>query len=529
MKIILFYLIVLISYFSIIGYGTLFNNKYLKNHKNKSNLINLLNFIIGLIILNIIGFFLYLLHITNVNINAFVIVIGLILFFQQSKTIESKELLISSFILLLIFSGLLISKTHEDFIPYHFPFIEIVTNSKLILGLGKVEINYIYTPLISYVQKLFVLPFYDYRLLHIPIFLLYFSIINYLIKEIFLKNKINLIFVFILIFYLTKFTRLSEYGYDYLITFLITVLIILLINEVKNNNKKIDFFIYILIFFYSVTIKNIAIFFLPILMVIFFYKKKDILIGFKNVFNTKIPLILFTFILCLTYVLESFLKSGCLINFFIPSCIENKIIFWAVDKTEILEISNHVKLWAKGFYHQPENHVLSSDIYMSEFNWFSNWFNIHFHYKVIEFLGILTFIFFIIYLLSLSKNEVVDKRKKINKIFILFSLISISIWFLIIPQLRFGAGLILTFYIFTLGFILDVNDRIFKSKKYIIAIVCFSIFFFNLKNINRVSDEIKRADKYKFNNFPFISVTDYAKPSTFNKRFDNALKKRFLN
>ena len=73
------------------------------------------------------------------------------------------------------------------------------------------------------------------------------------------------------------------------------------------------------------------------------------------------------------------------------------------------------------------------------------------------------------------------------------------------------------------------NDRIFKSKKYILSILFISILIFNLKNINRIDDEFKRDDKYKFNNFPFISVINYAKPETFNKRFDNALKKRFLD
>ena len=28
---------------------------------------------------------------------------------------------------------------------------------------------------------------------------------------------------------------------------------------------------------------------------------------------------------------------------------------------------------------------------------------------------------------------------------------------------------------------------------------------------------------------PFISVIDYAEPATFNKRYEKALKKRFLN
>lgn len=528
MMILLYYLIVLTTYVSISGYGASFTQKFFKTYEDNINLNNLLNFIIGVIILSILGFILYLFNVTNLNINIFIIIIGLFLFYKN-KNIEIKDLLFSSLILFFIFSGLIISKTHEDFIPYHFPFIEIITNSKPILGLGKIEINYIYTPLISYFQKLFVLPYLDYKLLHVPIFLLYFSIVNYLFKEILLNNKFNLIFIFILIFYLTKFTRLSEYGYDYLVTFFITIMIIFYVNEIKNQNKKINFFIYILIFIYSLTVKNITIFFLPILFIMFFYKKDEILIELKNNFNKQIPIILFISLLTTIYILEGFLKSGCVINFIIFSCIENEKVFWSLNKIEILEISNHVKLWAKGFYHQPQGQELPRDIYMSRFNWFSNWYNIHFHYKVIEFLGILTLIFIIIFLFTFSKNNIVGKERQINKSFIIFCLFGILIWFLIIPQLRFGSGLILSLYVFTLASIFGVNDRIFNSRKYIYSILFISILLFNLKNINRIDDEFKRDDKYKFNDFPFISVINYAKPETFNKRFDNALKKRFLD
>ena len=528
MQIFLYYLIVLTIYVAISGYGASFNNKHSKTYQNDINLNNLLNFVIGTILLSILGFILYLLHATNLYINIIIIIFGLFLFYKN-KNIKINDFLFSSLVLLLIFSGLIISKTHEDFITYHFPFIEIITNSKPILGLGRVEINYIYTPLISYFQKLFVLPNLDYKLLHVPIFLLYFSIINYLCKEIFFKNKVNLIYLFVLIFYLTKFTRLSEYGYDYLVTFFITIIIIFYVNENKNENLKINFFIYVLIFIYSLTLKNITIFFLPILLIIFFYKKKEILIELKNNFNKHLPIILFTLLLATTYILEGFLKSGCLINFIIFSCIENEKVFWSLNKIEILEISNHVKLWAKGFYHQPQGQELSKDIYMSGLNWFPNWYNIHFHYKVIEFIGILTFIFFIIFLFTLSKNNIVGKEKQISKNFIFFCLLSILIWFLIIPQLRFGSGLILSFYVFSLASIFSVNDRIFESKKYIIFIIFLSILLFNLKNITRIDDEFKRNDKYKFKNFPFISVIDYAKPSTFNQRFEKALKKRFVN
>ena len=72
-----------------------------------------------------------------------------------------------------------------------------------------------------------------------------------------------------------------------------------------------------------------------------------------NLKNQKLLILIFL-ILIIVYITEDFLKSGCIINFIIWSCVENDKIFWSVDKQEIIDISNHVKLWAKGFYHQDE-------------------------------------------------------------------------------------------------------------------------------------------------------------------------------
>ena len=56
--------------------------------------------------------------------------------------------------------------------------------------MGKIEINYVYTPLIAYLQKIFVIPYLNYKLIHVPIFLLYFSIILFLTKKFFLNQKL---------------------------------------------------------------------------------------------------------------------------------------------------------------------------------------------------------------------------------------------------------------------------------------------------------------------------------------------------
>ena len=71
-------------------------------------------------------------------------------------------------------------------------------------------------------------------------------------------------------------------------------------------------------------------------------------------------------------------------------------------------------------------------------------------------------------------------------------------WFLILPQLRFGAGVIIGFYILLLIKFIGINDRLFSNKKIILGLAITSFIFFNIKNVNRINDEFKRLDKYQF-------------------------------
>ena len=125
-------------------------------------------------------------------------------------------------------------------------------------------------------------------MIHVPIFLIYFSIISFLLKEIYFNKKINLLFLFLLIFYLTKFNRLSEFGYDYLVAFLISVIIIYLISDLNNKNNKINYLLYCLIFIYALSLKNITIFFIPILFAIIFFSEKKFILKIYNYILKKI-------------------------------------------------------------------------------------------------------------------------------------------------------------------------------------------------------------------------------------------------
>ena len=86
---------------------------------------------------------------------------------------------------------MVISKLHEDW-PYHFSFIEQISLHKPIIGIGNVDdIHILSASFFLFVQKLFYLPIYDFKLILIPVYLVYLNIVIFLIQNI-LKTQKNI-------------------------------------------------------------------------------------------------------------------------------------------------------------------------------------------------------------------------------------------------------------------------------------------------------------------------------------------------
>ena len=177
-----FFLVTQISYFSIIGLGSLFSNKSFENIW----LDNFINFFIGLILLNLLGQILYYSNLNSEFLNLFIIIFGFCFFFiKGNKNTAYKVILIN----IIFFSGLLISKLHEDW-PYHFNFIQQISLGKPIIGIGNLDdIHILSASFFSYIQKFFYLPVFEFKMVLIPVYLVYLNIIIFLIQNIFLSSK----------------------------------------------------------------------------------------------------------------------------------------------------------------------------------------------------------------------------------------------------------------------------------------------------------------------------------------------------
>ena len=493
----IFFLITFISLCSIMGFGIFTNNYIIRDKIEINNQFNF--FFLGILFILPLSFVYYLIIGNEQIINITIILTGLFFFIRNVKFNKIKFNFILTF---LFFTGLIISKTHEDFTSYHFQHIKELSDGTLKFGLANLDERYFYASIFSYVQSIFRFDYFGLSLIHVPIYTIYLSLIGYLFLEISQQKKSYFCSILLLLIIL-KFKRLSEFGYDYIGQFILLYIFIEYIWGSKKyssiQNTKL-----ILIYFSSVLIKITNLYFFPIIFFHFMSQKK-----IKSLFKYKI--IFFSlFLISLTFSGNSLLKTGCLNYLIKETCFKSEKINWAFDYKNIENSKKLTKNWSRGFFHQKKTDYNIQE-YNQNFKWISNWFSLHFVGKITPFI-------FLLILIILILNYLIFKKKitlKKNYLLLLGTSLSLLIWLLNFPQFRFGfagiAILILLISIFIFG------EKIsFDKKKFKIA-VTLVIIYFNFYNVSRIVDEFKRNDLYKFINFPwfaqfkleYIKINDY--------------------
>ncbi len=490
LKLFAFFLLGIFYFYSVTGFGKLISNE-------NSNFFDYQ--LDGTIILLLIGYFLYLSIGFNLFVNSIFFFSGVILYFFLKKNNSKIKLKYLCLLTILIFSVLLISKTHEDFDLYHYFTIYEFFNNKLRIGIPLLNGYFVHSSHLTLNQTLLILPVVGFKFIHLPIFIIYLSTIGYFTLFAFSqKSKKEELFFSILciLVLLVKFNRLSEFGYDYVSQFILLIVFHKIYFLYFDNAEIIKSILYFLL---CVLIKPISLLFSPILLYII-YKK-----GF--IFLKQIPLskYLLFFLLILTIISSSFIKTGCIFYPLNKTCFEENKVFWS-EKTRLKKYSEIVKLWSKSYDAQNESKyekIKDKELYNKNFNWVKFWIEKHFFYKIFEFLLIIiSLIFLILLYFSRSKSSQNNDYKDKIVIFCL-SILSILFWFNTVPQFRFGFSsiLIFIFFLFNLPFNFNIN---FNKKKFIHLFI-FGILILNVKNFNRIDKEFKRNDFYKFSEFPFFN------------------------
>lgn len=503
-----FYLLLL----STLGFGLFFFNLCFNKLVNLENSNSIYIGFFGLFFLTLVSLASSLFVAHGFIHNIIIHLIGVILFIFISASNKKKFLNFIIIISILSFIAVLISKTHDDFSYYHFPFTKYLTEQKIIFGMGHLNHGYNLLSSLFFLNSTFYLPYIEYYSFHFSLifFLIFFN--YFVIKEIQRIEKNDLIkylYIFAFVFFNLSFNRLAEYGTDKAGQLLIVLIIIKLFELIcfDENKKKFDNILFLIpLLAFCISLKT---YFLPYILLGLLL----ILIEFKN--GKKIKLIFFSYsflfflILLFLNFFHHFISTGCIISPLSYTCL-GEIAFWGKDIDVIKSLSVWLEQWAKAGA-GPNFRVDNVSEYIQKLNWVSNWFDRYFLVKFLDQLALLISSFIVVFFL-LKKIKLKKSNHYLDKKFLYFYTVVFLIfliWFFKHPTLRYG-GYSVVFLIISIpvAFLFDkFENKFFFNKKFTFLIILVA-FLFNIKNFSRINKEFERGDLYKFRNFPFYSVEE---------------------
>ena len=507
-KYLIIFFTTLIITFTFIGYGSLLLNYIDKKLLKKD--IGYLG-LSGLFFCTIISYttIFFTKHGYVHNIIFITIGISLFLFFYLTKKIN-LDFKKYHLIFILLFVGLLISRNHDDFSYYHLTYSLGLTENKLILGLGNLGHGYTHHSSIFFLNSLIYLPVIKHFLFHSIGWITLFFINLIFVNELLDKNKkyLNFEFFFYLFAFLFinfKFFRIGSYGTDLSAQIIILSIIPLIYNLYKFKKieylDKTNFSLVVILITYLATLKSFMILnFLFLIPLTFFTKIKKIgLILIPRTIFVSISGLLLLIFINISY-------TGCAIYPLKQTCFENKLE-WSLKKDHVEKMSNWYQQWSKagaGINYRVED----PKEYIKKLNWFPNWYEKYFLYKVKETLLGISFLALLVlsmYLFKSTNNFIkldINSKRSI-KILSFVTILLFLEWFMNHPTLRYGGYHLLVISIFIpLSIFLAKKNIIYNNKKITTYFLMFlSYFLFNYKNLDRIYEE---KNIVKNENFPFF-------------------------
>lgn len=491
-----------------ISYGIFFIKNFFLG-KNKIDLNYIECGLFGIIFLSFISLLLNFFTPIN-NTTGNIIAIIALIFIIFSKNINYKIIKIS-FIAGCISSILIIlnNVNRPDAGLYHLPYISIINNEKIIIGLANLHSRFGHISIVQYTSAIFKNSLFGTNGILIPtalissFFLLFLLDILIKIRKKILLTEYFLIF-FLLIFSLYHFSNYSEFGNDVpaYIYFFFTIIIFYKIKNFKKNNPKEDGKILVTSTF--VILNKIffsLIFLIPI--VIFFLMK-------KKIYYLKYRALIFSLFFIVLWMIKNFFVTGCALYPIESTCIK-KINWLNIDNIKNLNVSGEA--WAKGWIDQKEP-KLNMEEYKSGFKWVKTWKEKHFNKILEKFSPFVTFNIFIIVLFFLYKKKqkniivIKDYQNKSKILFVLFlSALGIFFWFLKFPLYRYGLAYLATFVIFSslLTLLFFSKKKNFFSINFYNFTIYFAIFLFIIFNVKRINNNFG----IYYNNYPWPKIYSF--------------------
>lgn len=333
---------------------------------------------------------------------------------------------------------------------YHLPYIQILNEKNIIIGLTNLHTRFGHISIIQYLSAFNLNIFTGKEGLIIPISVIFSFIYLYFLYDIhkLLKKRedisVGKVFsIFILIYITYKINRYSEFGNDAPAHLLFFYLISKFLYYKKNSLKNIHNIYLYTVYLFLNKVFFIFTFVIPLYLLI---QKKKI---FLNLIFS-VPTLLF-----FLWILKNILISGCLIFPMKNTCFEG--FKWT--NLHLIESANiEADAWAKA-WPQNLNKALSMEEFTNNFKWVESWLSVHFRYIIKILLPYIIFLILILtYLINIQKKSLNNFIKNDRYLLlILLSIIGSITFFLKFPVYRYGYSylilLIFTSFIWSFKFI----------------------------------------------------------------------------
>ncbi|MBD1143772.1 hypothetical protein IDH14_03660 [Pelagibacterales bacterium SAG-MED33] len=464
-------------YFLIVGSissRVLFNENI--NEKNNYYEFALFGIIVSSILAFLINFFVSLNR--YINDLLFILPFIVLLFNSHLKiNLEFKELFKLSLIVAII-STVVISYDNvyrPDAGSYHLPFISILNDNKIIIGLSNLHFRFGHISIMQYLSASFNNHIFFDKGILIPGGIIFTFMTLYLLTNIYNQknNFIVLISFIFLIFIFFRMNRYSSLGNDGPAHFYFMYLMILTLNYkeyIQNYNN----------FFNKISLIGIFIFFnkltmlLALLIPLFFIFQNNFLKIYKSKIFLCIILIFFS------WIGKNIITSGCAAFPLEQTCF--KKLQW-FDKSETRRsnaksgrIENEA--WTKGAPNQTEK---SFEEFIQTFEWINTWKKHHGKKIIKKITPFLIFVsIFTLFIVMTGKNKkftIFNKKEKIFWFLIFLNLFGSILWFIKFPVFRYGYGYLISFfgilYVFILLKVYEINFSNFRKKLKLIFIIFF--------------------------------------------------------
>lgn len=449
--------------------------------------------VLGVVIVSFISLLLNFFVPLNEYLRLTYIILVIVLFLQSKLHFQNQDkvfLVISSLFtfLLLIYSN----EYRPDAGLYHIPYIQIINENKIILGLSNLHSRFGHVSIIQYLSAFNYSIFLKEFATLIPLGSLvsfvtiyfFYDLLKYLKKK--EKFTIGKLFSLIILIYISyKINRYSEFGNDAPAHIFFFYLISYFLN-IKNYSYK-DLYLSSL---YSVFIFSNKVFMgLSFIIPLYIFSKN--LSYFKKIFFS-LPTLFITLL-----ILKNILVSGCLIYPAHSFCFEN--LKWSQDIEKIKSIEIEAEAWSKA-WPENKNDKLNIENFSENFNWIDAWKSKHLKFIVNLILPyIILIIIIFLYIKSYSfknkNNQIYLINYKDKKLIVIFtlSIIGIIFFFLKFPIYRYGYSYVL-FFIYTVSIFLvrNIDENKFYKVCTIIIIICF--LSLNLKQAIRVFKNFEKSN-----------------------------------